>query len=567
MSTFQPWRFKSLVGPIFERIKNDSDQLALIFVHDDESEEKISVGQLHAGACAYAHGLEEMGIRAGDIVILALRHSKALIYAFWGTIYTGAVPTIFAYKGPMTTAAAYIARLKDMVYHSGTRLVITLPELEIELRKSLAETDCRVTTFGEEVDETIDSPPVLNWPATGGEEIAYLQYTSGTTGMQKGVELSHRAILNFIFAAFTAMEIGSSDVIVNWLPLYHDFGLFAGLILPLFSAVPSILISPFKWLRKPQVLLKAIQNHRGTISFLPNSGHHHTLRCMNDEEFHDLDLSSLRLLVNGSEPVLYETQDTFLERFAPYGLRESALVCGYGMAENTLAITFSKVGQRSPVDWISIKEMQTSRRAVPASPHKEGSKANVSSGVPLTGVELAVIAENGRRLPERGIGEIIVRSNFLFRGYHKRPDLTNQVIHDGWYHSGDLGYLADGEVYVCGRKKDLIIVGGHNIHPEDLEAAASKVPGIQEDRVVAIGVLDENLGTDKIVLICGLTHPVSEEEKVDIERELRQRIYAELEVTPGEVHLVKKNWVVKTHNGKIARGLNRQKYMKELGGL
>ncbi len=556
--------FKSLVEPLIKRVEANPEQLAVIFIEDDETEEKISIGQLYSAAGAYAGILHESGIKPGNIVIIATGHSQDLLYAFWGTLCTGAVPSVFPYKGPMSLTTSYIERLKNMVQNSGARLVITPPNLISPLQESLAGANCRVLSTGDVCAGQNDAgsrPPVR---FASGEQIAYLQYTSGTTGMQKGVRLSHQAIIHFVQAFAKALRIKDDDVIVNWLPLYHDFGLFAGFIAPLFFERPTVLISPFKWVRYPKILLQAVHKHRGTISFLPNSAHNHTVRFVSAEECDGFDLSSLRVLINGAEPVFIESQEAFLEHFAPYGFNETALSTGYGMAENTLGVTFSPVGERAPVDWIDIKEMQVSGKAVPAPPDAAGSKANVSSGIPLEGTEVAIVDEEGNRLPGRNLGEIVIRSPSLFSGYQGRPDLTEPVMKGGWHLSGDLGYLAGRHLYVCGRKKDLVIVGGHNIHPEDIETAAAAVPGIYPSAVVAFGIQDEELGTEKAILICGMAGSADESRKLEIERELRRRIFNMLEVKLAEIHFVKPNWVVKTHNGKIARGLNREKYKKEL---
>jgi acyl-CoA synthetase (AMP-forming)/AMP-acid ligase II len=563
-STF---KFNSLVEAILERVKTDPGQTALIYTADDESEERITIRQLHQRGCAYAGALQKSGIKPGDIVLIALRHSMDLLYAFWGALYTGAVPAVLTYKGPMTPGESYSQRLAQTVRHSGSRAVITLPQLEPGLKKSLpglSGLNCRILAAGE---ITAGNDTFSHLRFTSGEAIAYLQYTSGTTGIQKGALLSHRAILNFLRSYANALNVVSSDVVVNWLPFSHDFGLFAGLIMPLTTGIPVVLISPFKWLRNPKIFLWGIHRYKGTISFLPNSAHNHTVRSAPGEGLDGLDLSSLRVLINGSEPILYKSQEIFLKHFAPYGFRETALAAGYGMAENTLGATFSIVGQRSPVDWISVKEMQTSREAVPVPPNTRGAIPYVSSGTPLEGVEVAVIGDsNGNRcrLPERRIGEIIIRSHSLFSGYHNRQDLTHQVMVDGWYHTGDLGYLAGGQLYVCGRKNDLIIVGGTNIHPEELEAIAGSVPGIYPDRTAAFGITDENLGTEKIVMVCELEPSLADTEKLNIESKLRQCVFNELEVTLGSVLLVRKGWMVKTRNGKIARRLNREKYKKFL---
>jgi acyl-CoA synthetase (AMP-forming)/AMP-acid ligase II len=557
--------FKSLVEPVIKRVKRDPEQLAVIFIEDDESEAKISIGQLHSSACTYARIFHESGIKPGDTVIIATGHSQDLLFAFWGTLFTGAVPSVFAYKGPMSTTSSYLERLKDMIRNSGAQAVITPPNLTRPLQESLSSgTGCRVLSTGDVTAGQNDLDILAQVHSTSGEQIAYLQYTSGTTGMQKGVELSHQAIIHFVQAFAKSLHIKNNDVIVNWLPLYHDFGLFAGFISPLFFERPSVLISPFKWVRYPKIFLEAIHNHKGTICFLPNSAHNHTIRYVSADSVKNLDLSSLRVLINGAEPILLKSQETFLERFAPNGFRESALASGYGMAENTLGVTFSPVGHRAPVDWIDIKEMQVSGKAVQAPPNAQGSKANVGSGVPLEGTEVAIVDEEGNHLPGRNLGEIIIRSPSLFSGYHSRPDLTEQVMRDGWYFSGDLGYLVGRHLYVCGRKKDLVIVGGHNIHPEDIETAAAAVPGVFPPAVVAFGIPDETTGTEKVILVCGLERPLDDSGRLEIEKQVRRRVFNELEVTPGEIHLVKKNWVVRTHNGKIARGLNREKYKKEL---
>jgi acyl-CoA synthetase (AMP-forming)/AMP-acid ligase II len=519
---------------------------------------------MFSAACTYARVFHESGIKPGDVIIIAAGHSQDLLYAFWGTLYVGAVPSIFAYKGPMSATASYIERLKNMAKNSGARLVVTPPNLTSPLQEALGDANCLALSSGDVCPGQNDAGILSRVRFTSEEKIAYLQYTSGTTGMQKGVKLSHRAIIHFVQAFAKSLHIKDNDVIVNWLPLYHDFGLFAGFISPLFFERPTVLISPFKWVRYPKILLQSVQKHRGTISFLPNSAHNHTIRYVPADRVDDLDLSSLRVLINGAEPVLLESQETFLKRFAPKGFRETALASGYGMAENTLGVTFSPVDERTPVDWIDIKEMQVSGKAVLAPPGAAGSKANVSSGIPLEGTEVAIVDEKGNFLSERNLGEIIIRSPSLFSGYHKRPDLTELAIKNGWYYSGDLGYLAERHLYVCGRKKDLVIVGGHNIHPEDIETAAAAVPGIFPPSVVAFGIPDETSGTEKVILVCGLERPLDDAGKREIEKQVRRSVFNELEVTPGEVHLVKKNWVVRTHNGKIARGLNREKYIREL---
>jgi acyl-CoA synthetase (AMP-forming)/AMP-acid ligase II len=564
---FQAARYRSLSQPLLERFRNDPERVALTIVHDDESEETLTVRQLHLQACACAARLREAGLRPGDITILALRHCRELITFFWGCIYAGMVPAIVAYKGPMTTAAAYSERLASQAASTGCRLVVTLPELKAEAEDSLAATGCRVLAIHGAGNGGDDAPAAAaevlsSLPPAGGEDIAYLQFSSGSSGSPKGVLLSHRAVLNQAQAFSAAMRMRENDKVVNWLPLYHDFGLFGGLVIPLFASIPSVLLSPFKWLRNPLFHLRLIQRHAGTISFMPNSALNHTLRFAAGSDLRDLDLSCLRVLLNGAEPILYESQREFLRRFAGFGFRESALANGYGMAENTLGVTLSMRNRRHPADWVWVQAMHARQEALPAPPRAKGAKPNVSSGRAMENMEIAILNAAGRHLPERSIGEIALKSPSLFSGYLADPGRTAAVLKGGWYHSGDLGYIAAGHLYVCGRKKDLIIVGGHNIHPEDLERVAAGVPGIHADRVVALGVMDKELGTEKIVMLCGLEKPAGEKEQAALEKELRRQVFASMEITLAEVRFVEKNWIERTQNGKIARPANLEKYEK-----
>jgi len=562
-----PWKIaahRSLPEPFLERVARQPDELALTLIEDSGSERRVSVGQLHAWAASIARALAREGLKPGGIVILALRHSLDLIAGLWGVLYAGGIPSIFPYLPPEPNMEKIRQQLRTLVSSSGASAVMTLPEFEGALAGDMASLGCRVVTpqpAPRENDPILSDIPVR---PTSGEEIAYLQYTSGTTGLQKGVLLSHRAILHCVQAYARALNLKDTDVVVNWLPLYHDYGLFAGLMLALLTGIPAVLMSPFKWVRNPKSLLGAIHRHRGTLSWMPNSAYSHTIQSVRPEDLAGLDINSLRCLGSAAEPVMYRTQQEFLERFALCGFRETALMTGYGMAENSMAITVSPVGRRAPVDWVEARVFQVERFARPATPAGIGAIPIVSCGSAVEDTDIVIADGHARPLPERHVGEITIRTASLFSGYHRRPDLTALAFRDGWFLTGDLGYLAGGQLYVCGRKKDLIIQAGHNIHPEDVEAVAASVPGISPGRSVAFGAPDERLGTEKIVLVCDLRRQADEVEKVSLERELRRMVFEELGVTLGEVYLMEKTWIVKTHNGKIARGANLQKYLSEI---
>jgi acyl-CoA synthetase (AMP-forming)/AMP-acid ligase II len=555
---------ESIVQPFIEKTLENPDRIAIILISDDDSEEKISCGQLHSNAISCTQTLQSNGIKKQDIVIVCLNHSPELVAAFWGIQYAGAIPIISHYPEHVPNHEKFKEQICSLVKNSGARGLITLPELRIELGDSLRDLNCQAISAIEILIRPGNIDLSLPKDYALGEQIAYIQYTSGSAGREKGVRLSHRAILNFIQSYATALDIRPQDVIVNWPPLYHDLGLFSGIVLSLATGVPLVLMSPFKWVHNPKALLEAIQRHGGTHCIFPNFGLNHTLRSVKDQNLKKLDLSTLRFVGLGGEPILYDSIKDFFDFFKAYGLAATAIKPGYGMAENTLAATVTKMQDKVSVDWVDVRALYDERKAVPADFNRKGSISVVSCGLPLDGVDVVIVDSSRNHLSERSVGEIAIRTGFLFSGYHSNPELTAEVMHDGWYYTGDIGYLAKGHLYVCGRQKDLIIKGGQNIHPEDLETVANSVSGIKPGRAVAFGIDDKRTGSEKIVMVCELVSGVGKEDRANISRELRRRVFHELYVSISEVRFVERGWVVKTYNSRMVRSANRTKYMQEL---
>ncbi|MGD8455385.1 MAG: AMP-binding protein [Anaerolineales bacterium] len=554
---------KTLIHPIIERAKNDPHHLTLVMLHEDETETRITALEFHQQAVRYAYALRGIDVGQEDLVVLVLKHSQVLLSAFWGALYLGAIPSIFPFLTEKLDPDLYMQRVKTLVEHSEAKAVITFPDFKDALSHLLADVDCRVISTDEVPEGESQTDEAVFWENPSGEKIAFLQHSSGTTGLQKGVALSHQAVLNQIESYSRAIQLTGDDVIVSWLPLYHDMGLIAGFVMPIVAGVPLVLMSPFHWVRDPKILLWAIHNHNGTLCWLPNFAYNHLARTARPSYLEGLDLNSWRAAVNCSEPVYAKSHEMFLEKFAPYGFKESALTVSYAMAENTFAVTQSAIGQPAPLDWINIASLQGERLAQADQPDSDGALPMVSCGIPIQGTEVGVVDGNGEFLPDRHVGEIVIRSDCMLTGYYKRPDITAEAIKDGWYFTGDMGYLANGQLYVSGRKKDLIIVGGKNIYPQDLEAIANRVPGIYPGRAVAFGLFDERLGSESIVMVCELLTGEEARPFQDVERELRQQVVQQTEVTLADVRLVDGRWLIKTSSGKIARGDNRNKYLNE----
>lgn len=535
---------------------------------EHEGDRRLSYGAFFEGAARFAGALEACGVQPGDLVVLVLQHGEAVLSGFWGALLLGAVPSIFPFLSDKLDRERYFDSVRQLVAHSGVRVVIAGPELHAPLRDRLAGIPSLAAVLNiEDVVQAQRPAPLEEYlnrhPADAGAT-AFLQHSSGSTGLQKGVMLSHRAVLNHIAGYSAAINLTPDDVVVSWLPLYHDMGLIAGFIMPILQGIPLVLMSPFHWVRDPKILLWAIHHHRGTLCWLPNFAYNFLATRVRPAAIHGLDLSSLRAVINCSEPVYAESHRIFLEQYAYYGLRESALATCYAMAENTFAVTQSALEMPPPLDVVDRRALMEDRRAVPVD---NGLKplaptvTLVSCGVPIPNCEIKIVDEQRRPLPERFIGEIALRSSSMLSGYYRRPDATAEVMAGGWYFTGDMGYLAGGELYITGRKKDLIIVGGKNVYPQDIENLLNDIPGLHPGRAVAFGVFNESLGTEDIAIVAEADTD-DPEARADIMREIRARVAQNTDVTARYVHLVEPKWLIKTSSGKVARRANRERFIE-----
>ncbi len=542
------------------------DRNALTLLRAGQPDLPLTVRELLQGSAGVAQTLAHHGIQPGKVVILILQHSLEHAFAYFGTILHGAIPSIMPFLTEKLLPERYRADLAALVGVTQPSAIITYPEFEGEVRAALGESSSvRVVLLSTEMDPPRE-PDFASLPGLqrSPEDIVLLQHSSGTTGLQKGVALSHRAVLNQLESYSRRLQLNEADVLVSWLPLYHDMGLIAGFLMPLLLGIPLVLMSPFDWVRNPARLMQAVSKYRGTLSWLPNFAYNFCAQKTRDRDLEGVDLSSWRAISNCSEPMRYESHQAFLARFAPYGLRPEALCTCYAMAENVFAVTQGGITEPVTVDVIDREAMQVERVARPAFTD-EAVVHMLSAGHPIENVEVRVVDEHGHDVPERKIGEVCLRSNSMLTEYYHRPDATAKAFRSGWYLTGDYGYLAAGELYVTGRKKDLIIVGGKNIHPQDLEELAMTVPGVHAGRVVVFGIFNDEQGTEEVYLVAEVDpeDPAAREQIAD---QIRQTITRGSAVALRHVHLVSKHWLVKTSSGKTARGANREKYIKEVLG-
>ena len=567
----------TLAYRLLQYYQDDPERLAIRLLYNRQPEQTLTYRQLVLGAAGYTRTLAEAGIRPGEVVILILQHGDALAYSFFGSILHGAIPSIMPFLTEKLSPDQYRRSLAALFEITAPAAVVTYPEFLAEVQQAIQPGGSvrAVIQTSQVVNETeLDADLLANGLSRTENDIVLLQHSSGTTGLQKGVALAHQAVFNQLESYTEALALKADDVIVSWLPLYHDMGLIAGFILPILSKVPLVLISPFDWVRAPYKLFHAITQYKGTIAWLPNFAYNFCAQKIRERDLEGVDLSSWRAVINCSEPMYLHSHQLFLERFQPYGFHPEALATCYAMAENVFAVTQGGVDSPVVIDRVSQRSFLTERIARPIQ-GDEPAINMVSAGPPIKNVRVKVLDEHHHDLPDRHIGELALQSNCMLTGYYERPDLTAKAFHNGWYLTGDLGYIADGQVYVSGRKKDLIIVGGKNIYPQDLEGLAGEVPGVHPGRVVAFGVPNDDLGTEDVVIVAEID--VSKDELQRAEREslpleeihpsiadeIRQRVTRGSDIALRYVKLVDRGWLLKTSSGKTARSANRDKYLAE----
>ena len=522
--------------------------------------ERVTYGDYVGLAAGVADRLRREGLAPGEVAVVILKSGSLLMSAWLAPQLLGAIPTIFPWPTEKLDPAYYARTVASLLKISGAAILATSRELEGTIA-ALAEDapNLRRIVAIDDVRPAASLPEIPRALREDMDAIAILQHSSGSTGLQKGVALSSRAVMNQIENYGKVMPARPDDRIANWLPLYHDGGLVPGFLQPLLRGVPLSILSPIDWVHDPVLLLEAITRDRVTHCWQPNFAYNFLATKIPDAKLEGIDLSSIRVLVNMAEPVRISSHELFLRRFRPYGIRPLALQTLYGMAENTAAATQSDPSREVTVDVVDRAALAEEHRAVAPRPGRAAASM-LSSGAPIPGTEIVILDGAFRPLPERHVGEIALRSDCMLTEYFRRPDLTAKAFHDGWYLSGDYGYMAGGELFVTGRKKDLIIVAGKNVYPQDLEFIADGVRGVHPGRSVAFGVDNERTGTEDVVV---LVEPEPGADGREVAERVRAAIAHGSDVVARDVRAVPPMWLIKTSSGKISRTRCKEKYLGE----
>ena len=509
--------------------------------------------------------LQEAGLSEKDVVILLVKDPALLMVAFWGAVLRGFVPAILAYPNFKMNREKYAFGLQGITSRTGARLVVIdsgfPPDLQEMIHLPAA------SALREISRASIDAAnPLEIRPAITPDSPVLLQHSAGTTGLQKGVVLNHRQVLRQLRKLARYLELDLTDCFVSWLPLYHDMGLIACFLLPLVTGLPMVVQAPDDWVLRPVSFLQIVTRFRATRSWLPNFAFSFLSRRIPPTHRIGLDLSSLRSLVNCSEPVTDGAMESFYDAFKAYGLAASALETSYALAENVFAVTHSTRGHPSTRLEVDANYLALEDRVRGWSGADGRSLTLVSSGTCLEQTEVKICGRTGSRLGEREIGELWIRSDCLFGGYFESSNRGN-CMEEGWFKTGDIGFLHNGELYVLGRLDDVIIIGGRNIPPTDDEELVSRHPAIHAGRAVAFGVRSLESGTQDLVVVAEVNTDRELPRARSIEADLREQIVAHLGFAPRTVRVVKPGWMVKSTAGKPARRATRTRFLEQNADL
>ena len=525
--------------------------VSLFFVDRKEQDLEVPMARIREQALSIAADLRSRGVRKGDRVALVLPTCPEFVECFFGVLCAGAIPV------PLYPPVR-LGRLDE--YHRKTAAMLQAVDA------AMVVTDERIRRFlGVAVDISAPRLGCLTASSLGGtysgdvdvevevDDVALIQFSSGTTHDPKPVALTHANLLSnlaaierYLIDAETPNPVG-----VTWLPLYHDMGLIGNLLSAFYVAGPLVLLPPELFVAVPAAWLRAISRHRGTVTAAPNFAFGLCLNRIRDEELEGVDLSSWRVSLNGAEAVSAGVQRRFNERFARWGLRGSALTPCYGMAEASLGVTFKPAGTSFRTLGVDADKLASEGVVVP------GSKELVSVGRPVAGVEVEIVDAAGVRLPPGRVGHVFVRGPSVMVGYFGRTDLTDQALHDGWLDSGDLGFTHYGELYVCGRHKDIVVVRGANHAPEEFEASLDGLPGVRIGCAVAVGFVPAGQDDEALAMLVETTVDAPS----TLADEVASRVQERTRIRPAQVALLAPGTLPRTSSGKLRRREARTQWL------
>ncbi|MBH00277.1 MAG: hypothetical protein CMN58_08065 [Solibacterales bacterium] len=551
---------ESLLDVLHERAEIDPDRVQMHLMDGDHGQD-ISYGQLLERSREVAAGLISLGLKPNETVAIMLPTSEEFFYAFWGTILAGGI-AVPVYP-PMQAAKVeeYVKRQVGILNNASVRFLISFVRVRaISQVMRLALSSVQEVLTVTELRRRGQARPTSS---VAPSDIFFLQYTSGSTGDPKGVTLLHANVLANIQGIGRGVQVKSDDAVVSWLPLYHDMGLIGSWLFSLYYGLPITILSPLDFLSRPERWFWAVHDaSRDVLCPAPNFSYELCARKVSDEAMEGVDLSRWRVVINAGEAVLPETLIRFEQRFQAYGFNAKAFIPCYGLAESSVALTFPPLWRRPLIDTIDRGRFERDGLAEPVDEgeNETSSISFVANGCPISGHEIRVVDAQGCDVDERVRGRVLFRGPSKTPGYYRNPEATSAVTsEDGWMDTGDVGYLAANEIYITGRLKEMIIKGGHNITPHEVELASAEAVGVRRGCVAAFGVTDHDTGTERLVVVAEIrSGHAGEYDRIrdDVIRTVDERVGT----PPDHVELVAPQIIPKTSSGKIRRGQAKTLY-------
>lgn len=552
-----PWTPRNHEGPTIPAAVVELAQrpgVSLRFLRPGSEPSEYTYGDVHDEMIRRGRRLCDLGLEKGDRVAIVLPEPEDFVLTFLGAMAMGIVPVPMYPPLGFGKLDSYIESSARIVRKAGAKALVTDAKVQNVLWSLVDKAESLEALH---TVDTLEKTPSKDWdvPDLTRDDLAFLQFTSGSTSAPKGVMVTHGNLLaNLDGIMNVGLEIDEDDVAVSWLPLYHDMGLIGFMLAPVWYAVPTTYMSPVEFVKHPRRWMETIDEYRGTIAFAPNFAYALAAKRTKDRHLAEYDLSCLKALGCGAEPNHPGTLNYFLDHFEPAGLPRECLLPCYGMAEATLAMTFVGLQEEMTVDVVDAEAYQIEGVARPTE-EAEGALEFVSCGRPFPGHEIVVVGEDGTPAGPREVGEIVFRGPSIASGYWDDPEKTSETFTEIGLRTGDLGYIADGELYVTGRKKDLIILNGRNYDPQSIEWVVQEVEGVRKGNVVAFSIPGER--TEELVIVA----EIKGESGDGLEDAISSAVREELMISPGHVALVGRGALPKTSSGKLQRAKTRADYM------
>ncbi len=549
---------RTLTEALQYHVEHQPDRLT-VFMYEEKNEYPLSYRALWDGAMGYAAHLTQAGLQHGQMVAIMLPTCKEYLYSFYGVLLAGGVPVPLYPPARLTTIEDHMTRHVGILKSAGATIMITIPEakpLAYLLRAQVESLNLILTPQEFKTESGKTFTPVHGKPG----ETGFLQYTSGSTGNPKGVVLSHANLMANVRAMGAAVSANPEDVFVSWLPLYHDLGLIGANFASLVLGFPTVLMSPLAFLSRPASWMRAIHRHRGTMSGGPNFSFELCLRRIADEDMAGIDLASWRFAFNAAEPVSPDTIVAFEKRFSKWGLRKNCLSPSYGLAESTVGVAITVPGTPWRADRLDREHFTRTGAAVEAKPDDASPLIVIGCGTPIPGHDIRVVDAAGLELPDRQEGHLQFRGPSSTSGYYRNPEATKTLFGSGdWLNTGDRAYLSEGTLYLTGREKDIIIRGGRNISPYELEQAVGDLAGVRRGCVAVFGSKDAATGTERVVVLAEMRERDASRHD-DLKRMINDLAVNLVGAPADDIVLAPPGTVPKTSSGKIRRNAAREYY-------